>query len=180
MKGFGNLLLIFGIILGAIAITMDTSVSTGFGRVNNLGLMNQQSNLLIGAGIAFISGILLTVLTPKNENSQNKEELSSGSKKCPYCAETIKMEAVICRFCKNDLPVLEPDSPNLATISYSSSVVQCCLKKPKMLLVSGIVILFISVLLASVPILAVSLILLGVWTNNAIKIKLQKGKSNKP
>jgi hypothetical protein len=28
---------------------------------------------------------------------------SSGQKKCPYCAEIVKKEAVICRFCQNKL-----------------------------------------------------------------------------
>ncbi|MFC1692101.1 hypothetical protein ACFL1R_01185 [Candidatus Latescibacterota bacterium] len=28
----------------------------------------------------------------------------SGLKKCPFCAEMIKQEAVVCRYCKRELP----------------------------------------------------------------------------
>jgi len=106
MKGWGLFLIFVGVICAFLAIKMDTSVAIGLtGRVNNLGLMNLQTNLLIGAGIAFISGILLIGFSPKPEASS-----SEAIRICPYCAEQVKAQAVICRFCQKDLPVLNLDS----------------------------------------------------------------------
>lgn len=43
-------------------------------------------------------GIWITILANKMKN-----ELPGLIRKCPYCAEVINKDAVICRYCKKDL-----------------------------------------------------------------------------
>ena len=62
MKEYGIIIIIIGFLILALGFTMDTSVSTEsylVERVYNLGLMQNQSNLITLSGILIISGVLL-------------------------------------------------------------------------------------------------------------------------
>jgi hypothetical protein len=68
----GGILVTLGTMGIIFALNMDTSVEVpvqhilgetiGGGRVNNIGLMQDRQNYLIGSGIAFIGGLILAVL----------------------------------------------------------------------------------------------------------------------
>lgn len=109
MKTTGISILICGILLGLYALTMDTSVKVDypngntFGlpeRVNNIGLMSDRQNYLILAGVLTILGVIINIV---GRNSQkDSENFEYGFKQCPLCAEKVKSEAKICRFCNYD------------------------------------------------------------------------------
>lgn len=97
MKGLGYGALAIGIIWLLVALNMDTSVATDFGRVNNIGLMaSKQNHILIGGFITFCG--LIMAIFGKSSQSARKESV-----KCPFCAELISPEAIKCKHCGSEV-----------------------------------------------------------------------------
>lgn len=79
MRSIGWLIVAFAATFGLYALFMDTSVSAGaFGRVNNIGLMNDKQNFIMFAGAAFIGGLLMVIFG--GDPSTPAENLSTVSK----------------------------------------------------------------------------------------------------
>jgi len=143
VKKFGLCLIVAGAIWGVVAFNMKTSVETesrtiGSGlysayipsqTVHNLDLADQRRNHLIGAGITLLAGVLLFgfgSMKPEEALQTQKTtatEAQSTDRICPFCAETIKQEAVVCRFCSRDVPVqIQPVIEISAAEKYLNSI----------------------------------------------------------
>jgi len=74
MKFSGYLMVLGGAIAFWALFIFDTSVATGIGRVNNLGLMADRQNFMIFGSMIFIAGLLIGLFGNKNKKNEEKSE----------------------------------------------------------------------------------------------------------
>ena len=58
---------------------------------------------LYGAGI-FIAALPHALIMRPLASVAEANALADGGRKCPFCAEVVKAEAMVCRYCQRDLP----------------------------------------------------------------------------
>lgn len=137
MKSLGYITFSIGLIIVLYAFTMDTSVAVDYPggneyglpeRVNNLGLIADRQNYMIFGGVLSLLGLIVIYASDKKGEEANE-------KVCPKCAERVKIEALICRFCNysfeqnNDEQDFEVDENLLITLKSVNT-----LKKEKIII----------------------------------------------
>lgn len=124
MKLWGSLLIILGLIWGVIAFNMSTSVKmegkeissgehssyTEPREIYNLSLAGERTlNLTIAAVITVVGAILFGFGSTQTSGNSNP-----NARKCPFCAEAIQPEAIVCKHCKSDLSAIPKNPENLS------------------------------------------------------------------
>lgn len=66
-----------------------------------------------------IASIVVACLPSLKEEREQKALAEGGMRKCPFCAELVKQEATLCRYCHSELPLFSVphSSPSSATAS---------------------------------------------------------------
>lgn len=122
MRSLGIILLLVGIIWGGVAFNLPTTIKTpnqsvGVGElqipipsmeVYNLDLADRRKTQLLISGVVTILGAILLGFSSVGSRSSP----SGGLKKCPFCAEFVKSEALFCKHCGKELPPAKADLGN--------------------------------------------------------------------
>lgn len=126
MRKFGIFAIVFGVVVIIAALGMDVSVATSMGgRVNNLGLMADRQNYTILGGLFLIAGILMTLFGGRPQGGvANTNAGNANERLCPFCAESIKVQAIKCKHCGSEVEPVQADPVSLSPMASKGGLIQ--------------------------------------------------------
>ena len=91
LKALGKLFIGIGLVLLVYGLTMDTSVSTGYGRVVNLGLANDRLMFILIGGFVFVGGIILYAVFKAKQTKEDEvtEQAEDDAKRAERKAQAL-------------------------------------------------------------------------------------------
>lgn len=103
----GAILVLFGIISIIHGVNLNNSILTKVQNIFGSGSANPGTAYIILGILGVIAGSILIFYGYKRKQSGKPNLFIGNAKKCPFCANEIKKEAIVCQFCGKDLPKVE-------------------------------------------------------------------------